>query len=192
MIDSLINNKKKIDKSPVLKKLSLQEKKYIVLTLHRQENVDDKAIFGQILSAIKEISDSYKIVWPMHPRTKNKIKEFNFDKFLEKIDIIEPLGYIDMIALIKNAKAVLTDSGGIQEETTFLKIPCLTLRNSTERPITEQIGTNKVIGINKKDIFREVKILSNKNFIVKGKIPKFWDGKASERIVKKIVTISKK
>jgi len=170
---------------------SSKPKEYSVLTLHRPENIDDKEIFKQIIEAIEEIQKKIKIIWPVHLRAKKQLRSFNFlgrFKKMKNLKLIEPLSYLEMLSLMSNARLVLTDSGGIQEETTVLRIPCLTLRETTERPITVEIGTNKVIGNKKTKIIEEsLKILNGK--VKKGKTPQYWDGKTAERIVK---IISKK
>jgi len=182
MIDTLLKNKQKAQKSDILKKLNLKKKEYAVLTMHRPENVDDKKILKEILDALNEIAKKIKIVYPIHPRTKKMIEKFGFQNLLKNILVIDPLGYLEFLKLISDSEFVLTDSGGIQEETTILGIPCLTVRTETERPITVEQGTNIVTGIKKQNIIKEAnKIL--KSQIKKGKIPELWDGKASERII---------
>lgn len=194
MIDSLVANLKKADKSKILKNLKIKEKEYAVLTLHRPSNVDNKKILQKIISALNLISKKIPIIFPIHPRTKKQIKNFGFNKHFNFIDLnlsktssgincISPLGYLDFLCLTKNAKFILTDSGGIQEETTFLSIPCLTLRDTTERPITISNGTNTLV------YNAEKKIVSQANKILAGKYKKSiclkdWDGKTAERIVK--------
>jgi UDP-N-acetylglucosamine 2-epimerase (non-hydrolysing) len=159
---------------------------YVVLTLHRSENVDNKKNLKEILEAIIEIQEKIEIVWPIHPRTSLRIKEFGLEyivKNMKNIRKVSPLGYIDMLSLNKNAKFIMTDSGGIQEEATFFGVPCLTIRDNTERPITVKIGTNIIAGTKKECIIKEAdKILMGK--IKKGKIPKYWDGRTAERILK--------
>jgi len=191
MIDTLLKSKAEIKNSKVLEKLGLKNKKFAVLTLHRQENVDDKKVFKNLLLAIGEIQKKVNVIWPVHPRARKMIKDLGFEDLIEKLEsliLIEPLNYLSLLSLMSRARLVLTDSGGIQEETTVLKIPCLTMRKSTERPVTVEIGTNKIVGLNKNNIIKEAnKILEGKS--KKGKIPKYWDGKASKRIIK---IISKK
>jgi len=196
MIDTLKNQKPKIKnkryKPKIFKQLNLKPKKYAVLTLHRPSNVDDRKILKNLLETFKIISQKIPIIFPIHPRTKKQIKKFKLKIKIClptnrqgncKLKIVTPLGYIDMLSLMANSKFVLTDSGGIQEETTVLKIPCLTLRENTERPITVEIGTNTIVGRDRNEILKQVnKILSGK--YKKGKIPKYWDGKTAERIVK--------
>lgn len=188
MIDTLKNLKNRSQKSKILKKLGLEKKKYCLLTLHRQENVDDQEIFENILGAIGDIQRKIKIVYPIHPRSEkiiNKIGPQKIIKEFKNLIIIKPVGYLDMIFLTQNSKMVLTDSGGLQEETTFLGVPCLTIRKSTERPITVEIGTNKIVGINKNVIVKEAnKIIENA--VKNRKIPKYWDGKTAERIIRLI------
>lgn len=189
MIDTLLKQQKKAKKSKILKKFNIKPKQYALLTLHRPSNVDDKKILKKLLQTFSVIQKKIKIIYPIHPRVKKRIKEFGFEKHIKQMKnfiITPPLGYLDMIYLLNNAKLLLTDSGGTQEESTILKIPCLTLRDNTERPITVNIGTNIIVGINKNKILKEVnKILSGK--IKRGDIPKYWDGKTARRIVKILV-----
>lgn len=180
MIDTLKQFRPKIKDSKILKKLNLRKKNYAVLTLHRPSNVDNLKSLGYFLNIFTKIQDKIKIVFPIHPRTK-KILELENRKS-QNLGIINPLSYLDFIALVHQSRFVLTDSGGIQEETTFLGIPCLTLRKNTERPITIIQGTNILCG-NKEKILKEVdKILKEK--YKKTRVPKFWDGKTAKRIVK--------
>ena len=179
-IDSLKNLKLRIQKSGILKKLDLRKKNYAVLTLHRPSNVDNLRSLGYFLNIFTEIENKIKIVFPIHPRTE-KILELK-DCGAKDLRIVNSLGYFDFLALVSQSKFVLTDSGGIQEETTFLGIPCLTLRKNTERPITITQGTN-VLCDNKEKILKEVdKILKGK--YKKTRVPEFWDGKTAKRIVR--------
>lgn len=156
---------------------------YIVLTLHRPQNVDNKENLINILSAIKEAKGNTKVIFPIHPRTLKNIKNFGIlEEISEYIEIVPPMSYKDFIRLIKNAKLVITDSGGIQEETTFLGVPCITVRNNTERPITTELGTNVLAGTKKEVIIRAMTQLMKHG--KKGKIPLLWDGRAAERIRK--------
>ncbi len=188
MIDSLINYLPKIEKSNILSELKLNPKEYVVVTLHRPSNVDQPENLIKIFDQFKEISEKFKIVFPIHPRTKKVLQSTNYNYNIPNFLLIEPIGYISFIKLVKNSTAVITDSGGIQEETTYLKIPCLTLRDNTERPITVEIGTNKLIGTRYDRISREFF-----DFINHPKkdtqIPPLWDGKASDRITAKIVEL---
>lgn len=186
MIDTLLSNVRTINKSNIIKKLQLVKKKYCVMTLHRPSNVDSDENLAEIYNILKAVSQSMKILYPLHPRTKKMIKTHNFLRKFEKLDnliMVEPLGYIDFIKLVKESCFVLTDSGGIQEETTVLGVPCLTMRENTERPETISRGTNYLVGRDKSRIVRHIdNILKGKT--KKGGIPKYWDGKTAERIVK--------
>ena len=198
MIDTLLNSRFKIQNSKILEKLGLDKKKYAVLTLHRPENVDDKKIFKEILETISAIQKKIKIIWPIHPHTKKQLVQLSqFERLKikksEGLRIVKPLSYLEMLNLMKNAKLVLTDSGGIQEETTVLGIPCLTLRENTERPVTCEIGTNMVCGTTREKILQGVnKVLWRGlrcSYTKQGRIPKYWDGRSAERIMKIIKKI---
>ena len=166
----------------------LKPGEYATLTMHRPSNVDDKATLEGILQALREISREIPIVFPIHPRTKKMADQFglshffNGDEKVEGIWIIEPLGYLEFLHLNMNAKMVLTDSGGLQEETTVLGIPCITMRHNTERPITCEIGTNVIVGNDPDKILGAAQKVLNGE-CRKGAIPEKWDGKAAERIV---------
>lgn len=154
---------------------------YGVVTLHRPSNVDSAATLGKIVSALNEVSSLIHLVFPVHPRTREKIKEFGLE-LRTKIRLVEPLGYRDFLQLWKGARIVLTDSGGLQEETTALGIPCLTLRENTERPVTVELGSNRLVGSEPAQITAAVQetLLNMGRKAVK---PPFWDGKASVRIL---------
>lgn len=188
MIDNLINHLPKIENSDILIRLKLTSQEYIVVTLHRPSNVDKKERLEELLNFLLNISKQRKIVFPIHPRTEKNLKSFGlYDSIKsENIIITQPIGYIDFIKLVKNSLCVITDSGGIQEETTYLKIPCITLRESTERPITVDIGTNYLVG-NDLNLCKEIfnNILDGN--IKKSRTPDLWDGKASERIVNTLI-----
>ncbi len=185
MIDSLFDHLKMAEKSSVLDHLSLAGSEYAVLTLHRPSNVDDKRIFSGILDALLAIAERLPIIFPVHPRTKAAIEEFGLPERItcSGIRLIEPLGYLDFMRLYSCAKMVLTDSGGLQEETTVLGIPCLTLRHNTERPITIEMGTNILVGTDSEKIKETaLAVLAGQNADLKTKIPPLWDGKAAGRI----------
>ncbi len=193
MIDSLIMYKKKFINSKAIKNFSLDAGKFILATIHRPVNVDNKKNLSKIISVLRSISNytsslnlEHKIVFPVHPRTQKMINSFGLKKSIESIKNIvltEPIGYSDFIGLLMKSKLVITDSGGIQEEATFLKIPCLTLRNSFERPETISIGTNTLCSLDKELIMKKTEEIYNEKY-KKGKIPRPMDGKTSERIVK--------
>jgi len=185
MIDSLVKNRPRACLSPVLDKLNLVSKNYATITLHRPSNVDTEEGLINVLNILDEVKKRIKIIFPLHPRTRKRIKEFKLEtkiKTMWNLKLIAPLGYLDFLKLMMEAKFVLTDSGGIQEETTFLGIPCLTLRENTERPITVEQGTNMVVSCHKEKILDAVdKILAGRE--KKGCIPHLWDGHTAERIV---------
>ncbi len=180
MIDTLYQNIGRIKKPAFWEMHDLKKKEYFLITLHRPSNVDDPEKLAAILSAIKEATSDLPIIFPVHPRTRQTIDKFKINN--KNILMIDPQGYLEFMYLIQNSKAVITDSGGITEEATVLNIPCLTLRNSTERPETVLIGTNELIG----DDLYKMKLYLKKIMDgewKKGTIPPFWDGKTSERIV---------
>ena len=186
MIDTLLKlmpKAKKLDAR--LQDYKIKKKEFALLTLHRPSNVDDKETFLRIIKALIKISKYLPIIFPIHPRTQKRIEQFGLKRYFQssKIILTKPLGYLENLNLMLNSKFVLTDSGGIQEETTVLKIPCLTLRENTERPVTAAVGSNTVVGTNTDKILNEFdKIMSGA--YKKGGVPKYWDGKASARIVK--------
>ncbi|MBU0672785.1 MAG: UDP-N-acetylglucosamine 2-epimerase (non-hydrolyzing) [Candidatus Margulisbacteria bacterium] len=182
MVDSLVFNRKKAAKLSVLPSLNLSPGAYALLTLHRPSNVDSQENMSRIFKALKVIGKKIPIVFPVHPRTKKMLDRFGLTK-VPGIELVSPLGYLEFLNLMMNCKFVLSDSGGIQEETTVLGIPCLTLRDTTERPITLTHGTNTLVWHNPKKIIAEAnKILRGQ--AKKGRLPDFWDGKTAKRIVK--------
>lgn len=183
MIDALIKNRDKAKKSHILKDLGLPKKEYAILTLHRPSNVDSKNSFSNILNALKEIAKKMNVIFPIHPRTTKMAKKFNLSLDINGLILTKPLSYLDFLYLEENCKFALSDSGSIQGETTFFNIPCLTLRENTERPVTIEIGTNKLVGNDRDKIIEEsFNILDGKGKT--GKIPALWDGGTAERIVK--------
>jgi len=185
MIDSLVNKIEEAKKINYYKKLKLKEKSYAVLTFHRHENIINKKRLLNILKAVDKTSKKIKMILPLHPSTKKQLIRFNLLYRLNSIKnlkIINPVSYNEMLSLVLNSKFVMTDSGGIQEETTYLKIPCLTLRTETERPITVDIGTNTIVGFDIQKIGKNVEKILNGKY-KKGKIPELWDGKTAERII---------
>lgn len=185
MIDTLLANLDKARQRQMYDKFGLKENKYAYVTLHRPSNVDDNFNLSQIMKCLIKLSDDLPVIFPVHPRTKKQLILSGLwertNNIIPRLILTEPLSYHDSISLIDKARFVLTDSGGIQEETTFLKIPCLTLRPNTERPITISQGTNKLTSLDtlKKDIGQ---ILNGNN--KQGKIPELWDDMTGERIIK--------
>ena len=153
-----------------------------MLTLHRPSNVDNADVFRRILAAIRRIADRLPVVFPVHPRTRQRLREFGFDTALDNVILTEPLGYIDFLSLTSHARVILTDSGGLQEESTALGIPCLTLRENTERPITVTQGTNEVVGSDTAAIVAGFHRAISRNGPASR--PELWDGHAGERIAR--------
>jgi UDP-N-acetylglucosamine 2-epimerase (non-hydrolysing) len=184
MVDSLLSRQEKTEASHILSELGLTKQDYAVLTLHRPSNVDEKDSLAKIIETLQKISKRISIVFPTHPRTKKNLERLGLTELIKgkRIHCIKPLGYIDFLKLMMNAKFVATDSGGIQAETTVLGVPCLTLRETTENPITVTQGTNTIASTNPERIIEETnKILDGKG--KKGKCPPLWDGMTAERII---------
>ena len=198
MADSLLDSREKAAQRRFLGEAGLVGRQYCVLTLHRPDNVDHRENLTRIASALREVSDRVPIVFPCHPRTAKAISDFGLDPFFRYhqgsrvqdlsgrgIHLISPLGYLDFLQFMAKSKVVVTDSGGIQEETTMLGVPCLTLRETTERPITVTEGTNTLVGTDPVTIVRAtLDALDGKGKT--GGVPRLWDGKAAERIVEAI------
>jgi UDP-N-acetylglucosamine 2-epimerase (non-hydrolysing) len=185
MIDTLLKNRSKADQSPILADLGLTPGGYAVLTLHRPSNVDDPTVFGRLLDALEVVQKDLPLVFPVHPRTRGNLAKGQLGgrvAGMKNLRMIDPAGYLDFLKLTANAKIVLTDSGGIQEETTILKVPCITLRENTERPITCEVGSNRLVGTQPRDILAAWRDVMAGNGRQPG-IPPLWDGKAAERIV---------
>jgi UDP-N-acetylglucosamine 2-epimerase (non-hydrolysing) len=185
MIDSLHKHLERSRQSAIKDQLGLPDRSYAVLTLHRPSNVDDPATFGRIVEALEKISEQLPVVFPVHPRTRKTIGELGLDERIEKLRnlrVIDPLGYLDFLSLYSGARLVLTDSGGIQEETSVLGIPCLTLRENTERPITVTQGTNTIVGTDPEKIIAAALSALNETSKKAVSIP-LWDGHTADRIV---------
>jgi UDP-N-acetylglucosamine 2-epimerase (non-hydrolysing) len=187
MIDSLKNYLPKATKSGILEKLSLKPHNYVLMTMHRPSNVDSQKQLMDLVHLMNSISVKRKVIFPIHPRTKKNLEDYSLINSINKEVILsEPIGYIDFLSLLRQSELVITDSGGMQEETTYLGIQCITTRSSTERPITVEIGTNHLVGDSyQKAEEKALQILNGK--IKKGKIPDLWDGNSAERIVKIII-----
>ena len=184
MIDNLFYQLDELNKEDVSRFGSSALKKslgrYAFLTLHRPSNVDIKEIFAGIVEALNEISGELPIIFPVHPRSRKMIDEFKID-LSKNVHMLDPLGFRESLFLWKDAVMVMTDSGGLQEETTALGVPCITIRENTERPITIEMGTNILAGNKNADILRCYREIMRGT--KKGKVPPLWDGKAAERIV---------
>jgi UDP-N-acetylglucosamine 2-epimerase (non-hydrolysing) len=189
MIDTMVAFEDDIQASSIMLDMNLEKNKFVLMTIHRPALVDNKEEVLKLLSLIEHLSLNYKIVFPIHPRTVNNFKKFDlYDSFnnIDNLLLSEPMDYFAFQKLIAECSFILTDSGGIQEESTFRQAPCLTLRPNTERPITITMGTNKLIEFDLDEIKREISTIETGNY-KKGEIPPFWDGKATERIVDIII-----
>jgi UDP-N-acetylglucosamine 2-epimerase (non-hydrolysing) len=192
MIDSLRHYESRAELSPVLEELRLYRGGYVLLTLHRASNVDESDSFVEILEGMSEVASSYRVIFPAHPRTQKQIRELGLESYFSSsvngmlkrqtgIEIVNPQGYLDFLCLMKHARIVVTDSGGIQEETTALGVPCVTVRDNTERPITVELGTNILAGTRRETIQQAIR----RQLALKrtARIPEMWDGRAGARIV---------
>jgi UDP-N-acetylglucosamine 2-epimerase (non-hydrolysing) len=199
MVDSLLASQEKAERSAILDQFGLRSssngsahgvRRYALLTLHRPSNVDNRDTFLSILEGLHELASSCPILFAAHPRTRKRIVEFGLERFFQGenetgVRLLDPFGYLDFLCLMKHAALVVTDSGGIQEETTCLMVPCVTVRENTERPVTVTCGTNVIAGTSRKNIRRAVREQLSQH--KEARIPEKWDGKAAGRIVEAIV-----
>lgn len=184
MIDTLLTQRERARAVAAYKRFGLENKRYAVLTLHRPANVDDPKNLGRIMEAVQEIARDMPVIFPVHPRTRAGVAALGIESSPTPgrgLILVEPLGYVDFMSLVEASSLVLTDSGGIQEETTILEIPCLTLRPNTERPATVLAGWNRVVGVDPRSIIDAYRTLGHTTTTPTP--PKFWDGRAAERIV---------
>jgi UDP-N-acetylglucosamine 2-epimerase (non-hydrolysing) len=192
MIDSLVQMREKARLSTIAADLGVEPGGYALMTMHRPSNVDVEGGLQEITRVVESVAVQVPIVFPMHPRTLARFDEFGLRERLDQVadlTITEPLGYLEFLHLMENAAVVITDSGGVQEETTYLRVPCLTMRENTERPITVEIGTNKLVPVDADVISRDVaRILAGAR--TESEIPPLWDGHAAERIAATLATIS--
>lgn len=188
MVDSLLGALQIARDRPILQRWALEPGGFAVLTLHRASNVDDQATLRQLLTIVKQASQRLPVVFPVHPRTSRRLSDAGLDKFIQSSPgfiLCEPLGYLDFLCLMANARVVLTDSGGIQAETTILGVPCLTLRTTTEWPETIEQGTNRLVGTDEKQVLEALdEIFQHKGS--QPQRPEGWDGQAAARIVAEI------
>ncbi|MCO8121965.1 UDP-N-acetylglucosamine 2-epimerase (non-hydrolyzing) [Stieleria sp. TO1_6] len=187
MIDSLIRALPKIEASKILSELELTAGNYVLATLHRPSNVDDPQMLAQLIKALNQISASLPIVFPVHPRTRARLEAENIE-LADGIKMVDPLGYFDFMALMRSAKVVMTDSGGVQEETTYLGVTCLTVRPNTERPITIDEGTNRLVQPGTETLLEAWKEVEANP--PQRRCPELWDGKAAERIAARLLQTS--
>jgi UDP-N-acetylglucosamine 2-epimerase (non-hydrolysing) len=185
MIDTLMKHRARAESLDMMGRHNVQKGHFALVTLHRPSNVDDDATLRDILDALKQIAARMPVIFPIHPRTRKRVQEFGLN--LDGIQAVEPLGYLEFLNLMSNAAVVLTDSGGLQEETTILRIPCLTLRHNTERPVTIDHGTNIMVGPDKTRILAAFHRIRSGEWKPGGP-PELWDGKAAKRIVESIVS----
>jgi len=186
MIDSLVHHRERAARSKAMETLGIEKRGFILVTLHRPSNVDVPDTFRGILGALGTLSEEKPVIFPVHPRTRKRIGEFGLDGLLAShpgLRLVDPLGYLDFLKLQDNAALVVTDSGGIQEETTFMGVPCLTVRLNTERPVTITEGTNELVGVDPERIL-SAGLAVLRDGVKPGRIPERWDGKAGERIAK--------
>lgn len=190
MIDSLIYFREKASKESVFEEIGVKPKDYILMTMHRPHNVDYDKGLKDIIQIIKNATKHKNVVFAIHPRTSNNMKKFGLYEELESIEglhLLGPQGYLQFLKLMDNAALIITDSGGIQEETTYLQVPCMTFRDTTERPVTVELGTNFLMkDLNPETVRIQMEDILNGN-AKQGAIPPFWDGKASERIANILV-----
>ncbi|MDD7885910.1 non-hydrolyzing UDP-N-acetylglucosamine 2-epimerase [Flavivirga sp. 57AJ16] len=188
MIDTLRKNETRLKKPALWKDLNLSDKKYLVMTLHRPSNVDEEVLLKKLVTQIVTLAKNYPIIFPVHPRTKKLLSGLNLN--FKNLHYVNPLGYLEFNYLVKHALAVLTDSGGVTEETTVMNVPCITLRDSTERPETCDIGTNILVGTDAEKIENAFKVLISGSW-KQGTVPELWDGAAAKRIVDHLLDIYK-
>ncbi|GAA3656809.1 non-hydrolyzing UDP-N-acetylglucosamine 2-epimerase [Flavivirga jejuensis] len=188
MIDTLRRNETRLKKPALWKDLNLSNEKYLVMTLHRPSNVDEEYLLKKLVSQIVALAENYPIIFPVHPRTKKLLSGLSLN--FKNLHYVNPLGYLEFNYLVKHALGVLTDSGGITEETSVMNVPCITLRDSTERPETCDIGTNVLVGNDSKKIEDAFKLLLSSSW-KQGSIPELWDGHAAKRIINHLTAIYK-
>jgi len=186
MIDTLFQNLDKLKKPELWQEYKLEKNGFYLVTLHRPSNVDNPENLCRLIDIILKETDDLPVIFPLHPRTRKNLSTDYLNN--SKLVAVEPMGYLEFIFLLKNSKAVITDSGGITEEATVLNIPCVTLRNSTERPETVTIGSNELAGINPENLIPYLIKIKNNNW-KKSSIPYLWDGKTSTRIVEKLTEL---
>jgi len=190
MIDTLVCNLKNARQAQANEKFGLKANQYVFVTMHRPSNVDQEKSLSSIMEILFDLSKKIDVIFPVHPRTKKQMVKYGFwekGKEAARMILIEPLNYLDTIGLIEKARLVITDSGGLQEETTYLRIPCLTLRPNTERPVTIKQGTNKLTSIER--LLNDIEFILN-GYCQRSTIPDLWDGHTSERIIYNLINFS--
>jgi UDP-N-acetylglucosamine 2-epimerase (non-hydrolysing) len=181
LIDSLLRALPFAHASTVLHRLGVSEHDYCIATFHRVQNIEDDGVLFEIVAGLEAVGEQLPVVFPLHPRTRTRMEKLGFEPRADRLRVTRPLGYLDFLKLLSGARVAVTDSGGIQEETTFLGIPCLTIRPVTERPVTLALGTNRLVAADRRQIeLATRRVLESPP---RGGIPPFWDGRAGERIV---------
>jgi UDP-N-acetylglucosamine 2-epimerase (non-hydrolysing) len=188
MIDTLVKMLPKAQQRPTLEQLKVKPRSYVLATLHRPSNVDEPEMLRGILQAMLQISRQMPVIFPVHPRTRSRIGELKMDLDKSGLRLVDPLGYLDFLALMQAAALVVTDSGGVQEETTYLGVPCLTARPNTERPITISEGTNRLVESRQEPLLKSMED-SLRNPPSHQLKPKLWDGRTAERIVQVMASL---
>ena len=191
MIDTMVAFNKQIDTSSIMGDLKLDQGKFVLMTMHRPATVDNEGELVKLIELVEDLTKKYKVFFPVHPRTNNKLKALGLlDRCIKNENLVlsGPIGYFEFQQLVKNCKFIVTDSGGIQEESTYRQVPCITLRPNTERPSTVDIGTNTLLPFNIEKVQEVIKLIENGSY-KKGSVPELWDGKATERIIEAILTV---
>jgi UDP-N-acetylglucosamine 2-epimerase (non-hydrolysing) len=185
MIDSLLVHLPRARQSPLIRDLELRDREYAVLTLHRPANVDEEKQLHDLISTMASVAEHLPIVFPVHPRTRKNLDNLRLPS--RNIRAIDPVGYLDFLGILSRSKFVITDSGGIQEEATVLGVPCLTLRQNTERPITVEVGTNTVVGTDPQAILSTVSSILDGSYKTRSSVPPLWDGRTADRILDELL-----
>ena len=188
MIDTLIYFEDQIQSSDILEQLNIEPQKFALMTMHRPVNVDREDALHELLTIIEDVTLKLKLIFPIHPRTRARFEQFGLSRRLENnsnVFLSKPLGYFEFQKLIAESKLIMTDSGGIQEEACYRKVPCLTLREHTERPSTIEVGTNTLVSLRRAEIQEFFEQIMNNSYKI-GRVPPFWDGKSTQRVVKKL------
>lgn len=190
MIDTLLQHRERAAQRGILQQLALRSKSYALCTLHRPSNVDAVADAENTVIAVQSIAERIPVLLPLHPRSRARLATFGFLEQMEQsgnISIVDPLGYLDFLALMDNARLVFTDSGGVQEETTVLGVPCLTFRENTERPITVAEGTNRIVGTDRARVAAALDDVLRNDAAARHRVPELWDGRSADRIIQVLI-----
>ena len=185
MIDTLVQHLAKAQARPIVSRMGLEVAGYALVTLHRPSNVDDPGDLREILEGLRQIGSTLSVVFPVHPRTRQNLDEGMLSALSGRVTLLDPLGYLDFIALLDSARLVITDSGGLQEESTYLGVPCLTVRPNTERPITIACGTNRLVPRGHDELVAAARGAAEESRATRA-IPELWDGATAPRVVRSI------